>query len=89
MAGLNRPATLIAGAEGLCLSVATGVGLGHNTATGMNPLYSEAHYASADGDESNPLDGTVGDSAAVDHFSEAAARSLTSPDFSDRPIVEP
>lgn len=88
MAGLNRPAILIAGAAGLCLSVATGVGLGHYTATGMNPLYSEAHYASAYGDESNPLDGTVGDSAAVDHFSEAAARSLTSPDFSDRPNDE-
>jgi hypothetical protein len=83
MAGPNRPAILIAGAAGLCLSVATGVGLGHYTATGMNPLYSEDHYAAAYGDESHALDGTVGDSAAVDHFSEAAARSLTSPDFSD------
>ena len=84
MAGLNKPAMVIAGIAGLCVSAVAGLGLGQYTATGMNPLYTQDHYASAYSDESSPLDGTVGDSAAVDHFSEAAARSLTSPDFSDR-----
>jgi len=84
MAGPNRPAILVAGAAGLCLSVATGVGLGHYTATGMNPLYSEAHYASAYSDDSAALDGTVGDSAAVDHLAQAAAHSVGGDDFTDR-----
>ena len=84
MTGLNRPAILIAGAAGLCLSVATGVGLGHYTATGMNPLYSEAHYASAYADEATALDGTVGDSATVDHLAQAAAHSVGGDDFTDR-----
>jgi hypothetical protein len=84
MAGLNKPAIVIAGIAGLCVSAATGVGLGNYTATGMNPLYTQAHYASVYADDSTALDGSVGDRAAVDHFSEAAARSLTSQDFSDR-----
>ena len=88
MAGLNRPAMIIAGIAGLCVSAVAGVGLGQYTATGMNPLYAEDHYASAYTDQASALDGSVGDSAAVDHFSEAAARSLTSPDFSDRPDDE-
>jgi hypothetical protein len=84
MAGVNRPAVLIAGAAGLCLSIATGVGLGHYTATGMNPLYSEAHYASAYSDPSTALDGTVGESPAVDHLAQAAAHDVGGDDFAAR-----
>ncbi len=61
--------------------MATGIGLGHYTATGMNPLYSEAHYASAYADEASALDGTVGDSAGVDHVAQAAAHSVGGDDF--------
>lgn len=84
MTMVNRPALLIAGVAGLCISVATGIGLGHYTATGMNPLYSEAHYASAYADEASALDGTVGDSAGVDHVAQAAAHSVGGDDFAER-----
>ena len=84
MAGLNRPAIIIAGVAGLCVSAATGIGLGNYTATGMNPLYTQAHYASAYADESTALSGSVGDSNSVDHFSQAAAHSVGGDDFTDR-----
>lgn len=84
MAGLNRPAIVIAGIAGLCVSAATGIGLGNYTATGMNPLYTQSHYASAYSDESTALDGSVGDSATVDHFSQAAAHSVGGDDFTNR-----
>jgi hypothetical protein len=84
MAAGSRPAIVIAGVAGLCLSVATGVGLGHYTATGMNPLYTEEHYASAYADQSLALDGTVGDSAAVDHLAKAAAHSVGGDEFTNR-----
>lgn len=84
MAGPNRPAMVIAGIAGLCVSAVAGLGLGSYTATGMNPLYTQDHYASTYADETHALDGTVGDSASVDHFGATAARALTGPDFSDR-----
>jgi hypothetical protein len=85
MAGLNRPAVIIAGIAGLCVSVAGGIGLGSYTATGMNPLYTQAHDASAYADEA-PSYG--GDSAAVDHLSQAAAHSVGGDDFTDRTTDE-
>ncbi len=84
MTMVNRPAVLIAGAVGWCVSIATGVGLGQYTATGMNPLYSEAHYGSAYADDASALDGTVGDSAGVDHVTQAAAHSVGGDDFARR-----
>ncbi|MDB5710986.1 MAG: hypothetical protein JWL96_3056 [Sphingomonas bacterium] len=84
MAGLNRPAIVIAGIAGLCVSAATGIGLGTYTATGMNPLYTLAHNAPSYSDESTALDGSVGDSAAVDHVAQAAAHSVGGDDFADR-----
>jgi hypothetical protein len=83
MAGLNKPAILIAGIAGLCVSAATGVGLGNYTATGMNPLYTQAHYISGYADETTALAGG-GDSAAVDHFTQAAAHSVGGDAFADR-----
>jgi len=84
MAGLNRPAIVIAGIAGLCVSAATGIGLGNYTATGMNPLYTQDHYASAYSDQSSALDGTVGDSAGVDHVAQTAAHSVGGDDFAVR-----
>lgn len=84
MAGLNRPAIVIAGIAGLCISAATGVSLGNYTATGMNPFYSQVHDSAAFADEAPAPDASVGDSAAVDHFTEAAAHSVGGDDFTER-----
>ena len=88
MAGQIRPAIIIAGIAGLCVSMATGVGLGAYTTTGINPMYSEAHGASAYADETAIRDIGFGERAATDQFSEATARHFTRDDFSDRPNDE-
>jgi len=84
MAGLNRPAIVIAGIAGLCVSAAAGVGLGSYTVTGMSPFYTQPSPAPVYADAASALDGSVGDSASVDAFSEAAARRLTRQDLADR-----
>ncbi|MEO5866481.1 MAG: hypothetical protein ABIS14_02550 [Sphingomonas sp.] len=43
--GLGKPATTIAGIDGLCVSVAFGVGLGAYTVTGVDPLYASPSMA--------------------------------------------
>ena len=83
MAGLNRPAIIIAGIAGLCVSAATGVGLGSYCASGINPIYGPSQTAAAYADDTIALP-SGGDSASVGQFSEAAARSLTSRDVADR-----
>ncbi|MEG3143585.1 hypothetical protein U1839_02870 [Sphingomonas sp. RT2P30] len=87
MAGVNRPAIIIAGIAGLCVSVATGVGLGSYTASGMNPLYGRAGIVSAYADAEAPLivDGAGEHVRSNDQFSETVARSLTGGGFGDRP----
>ncbi|CAN5307459.1 hypothetical protein BH10PSE14_BH10PSE14_36580 [soil metagenome] len=87
MAGVNRPAIVIAGIAGLCVSAATGVGLGTYTASGMNPIYGQAGIAATYADADAPLvvagNGRAGPSK--DQFSETVARSLTGGGFGDRP----
>lgn len=87
MAGVNRPAIIIAGIAGLCVSAAAGVGLGSYTASGMNPLYGQAGAASAYADNDAPLivDGAGERVKSSDQFSETVARSLTGGGFGDRP----
>jgi hypothetical protein len=87
MAVANRPAVIIAGIAGLCVSAATGVGLGSYTASGMNPMYGKAGIASAYADADAPLvvDGSERGAPSNDQFSETVARSLTGGGFSDRP----
>ena len=85
MAGHNRPALILAGIAGLCVSAATGVGLGAYTTTGINPLYSQARSASAAADGTATLDSGVVEATPVEQFSEATARRFARDNFTDRP----
>lgn len=84
MASLDRPAIIIAGIAGLCVSAAAGVGLGSYTASGMNPFYSRSSVAVADADAPLVVDGRANDATSSDQFSEIVARSLTGGGFGDR-----
>ncbi len=86
MAGLNRPAIIIAGIAGLCVSAAAGAGFGNYCASGINPIYGQAQMASAYADDITLP--AASDSGSVDQFSEAAARRLTGQDAAERSSIE-
>ena len=87
MASLGRPAIIIAGIAGLCVSAAAGVGLGNYAASGMNPFYSQSTIAEADVDVPLVADRRMNDAMSNDQFSDTVARSLTGGGFGDRPNV--